>query len=37
MLLSENQNGGVGIKLIKINSCFDNQNVISPTEKKILV
>lgn len=34
MLLSENQNGGVGIKLIKINSCFDKKNAISPTEKK---
>ena len=35
MFLSENQKGGVGIKLIKKNSCFDNQNVISPIEKKI--
>ena len=34
MLLSENKNGGVGIKKIKINSCFDNEKIIVPTEKK---
>ena len=37
MLLSENQNGGVGIKKIKINSCSDSEKIIAPTEKKNLV
>ena len=34
MLLSENQNGGVGIKKIKMNSCLEKDKIISPTEKK---
>ena len=34
MLLSENQNGGVGIKKIKINWCSEDGNIICPTEKK---
>ena len=34
MLLSENQNGGVGIKKIKVNSCSDSEKIIAPTEKK---
>ena len=34
MLLSENQNGGVGIKKIKINSCSEDGKIICPTEKK---
>ena len=37
MLLSENQNGGIGIKKIKINSCSEDENIICPTEKKNLV
>ena len=36
MLLSENQNGGVGIKHIKINSCSEKEVKILPTEKKKL-
>lgn len=34
MLLSENQNGGVGIKNIKINSCNAEEKIIFPTNKK---
>lgn len=34
MMLSEAQNGGIGIKAIKINSCQDNRK-IWPVEKKI--
>ena len=36
MLLSENQNGGVGIKNIKVNSCYQKVKKISPTGKKQL-
>ena len=36
MLLSENQNGGVGIKCIKVNSCSETEKIIYPTEKKKL-
>jgi len=36
MLLSEAQNGGVGIKAIKINSCSIEGNIIVPVEKKKL-
>ena len=37
MLLSENQNGGVGIKNIKINTCSQEpENIIVPTKKKKL-
>lgn len=36
MLLSENQNGGVGIKNIKVNSCSEKEKKIIPTEKKQL-
>jgi len=34
MLLSENQNGGVGIKNIKVNSCSNEEKIIYPTKKK---
>ena len=36
MLLSENQNGGIGINCIKVNSCSDTEKIIYPTEKKKL-
>ena len=32
MLLSEANNGGIGVKIININSC--NETPIKPTEKK---